>query len=161
MKRGRVMPISLKITAEETLLPAERVVESLDLISSSVILGSVRRVRFPATGAFSLGVGDVLPKRANMPSICLSSLAYFLWIAATSFEIFFSMAAFAVSTCLLAFFSRAANCLRISRDGFVLGIVNKIVIYAGGMSIGIKSRGGRLEWAGSAFKSRGSFAPWC
>ena len=82
MKRGRASPTSLKITAEETFLPPERILESWALISSSVILGRRRRVRlavdeaFAALGAF--GPLEERPKRASMESTCFSSLAYFL-----------------------------------------------------------------------------------
>ena len=82
MKRGRASPTSLKITAEETFLPPERIWESLALISSSVILGRWRRVRLPvdaalaALGAF--GPLEERPKRESRDSTSLSSLAYFL-----------------------------------------------------------------------------------
>lgn len=82
VKRGRTSPTSLKITAEDTFLPPERILESWALISSSVILGRERRVRFPAGAALealgAFGPLEERPKRASMESTCFSSLAYFL-----------------------------------------------------------------------------------
>jgi len=80
--RGRAMGTSLKITADETFFPPERILIRLVLISSSEILGRVRRERFPTGEVFAdFALGAVVvesPSRPNMLSICLSSFAYFL-----------------------------------------------------------------------------------